>query len=89
MGQRSSGVTALALLATVQGIYGFVAAIALLFGGTLGMFVEAPTGVTTTVIGALFLALSLTSSGLGAGLHFIANPEVFGRLKHWLSERLR
>ncbi len=68
MGQRSSGVTALALLATVQGIYGFVAAIALLFGGTLGMFVQAPTGVTTTIIGALFLALSLTSFGLGAGL---------------------
>ena len=68
MGQRSSGVTALALLATVQGIYGFVAAIALLFGGTLGMFVEAPTGVTRTVIGAVFLALSLTSFGLGAGL---------------------
>ena len=68
MQHRSSGVTALALLATVQGIYGFVAAIALLFGGTLGMFVQAPTGVTTTVIGALFFALSLTSFGLGFGL---------------------
>ena len=68
MQQRSSGVTALALLATVQGIYGFVAAIALLFGGTLGMFVEAQSGFGTVILGALFFALSLTSFGLGAGL---------------------
>jgi VanZ family protein len=37
----------------------------------------------------LDFAANCASSGLGAGLHFIANPEVSGRLKHWLSERLR
>ena len=68
MQHRSSGVTALALLATVQGIYGFVAAIALLFGGTLGMFVSAESSFGTTVLGALFFALSIVSFGLGAGL---------------------
>jgi hypothetical protein len=68
MQHRSSGVTALALLATVQGIYGFVAAIALLFGGTLGLYVAAESGFWTMILGALFLALSLMSFGLGAGL---------------------
>ena len=68
MQNRSSGVTALALLATIQGIYGLVASIALLFGGTLGLFVQSDGGFGTVVLGALFFALSLVSFALGAGL---------------------
>ena len=67
MSDRSTGVTALALLATVQGIYAFVAGIALMFGGTLGAFAGAESGIATTVLGALFLSLSAVSFGLGAG----------------------
>jgi hypothetical protein len=68
MQHRSSGVTALALLATIQGIYGLMAAIALLFGGTLGLYVDADNGFGTVILGALFFALSLVSFALGAGL---------------------
>jgi hypothetical protein len=65
MQSRSSGVTALALLAT---IYGLMASIALLFGGSLGLYVDADNGLGTLVLGALFFALSLVSFALGAGL---------------------
>jgi hypothetical protein len=68
MQHRSSGVTALALLATIQGIYGLMASIALLFGGTLGLYVQADGGLGTVLLGALFFALSLLSFALGAGL---------------------
>jgi len=68
MQSRSSGVTALALLATIQGIYGLMASIALLFGGSLGLYVDAENGLGTLVLGALFFALSLVSFALGAGL---------------------
>jgi VanZ family protein len=37
----------------------------------------------------LDVAANCTSSGLGAGLHFIAHSEVFGRMKRLLSDGLR
>ncbi|CAN5810157.1 hypothetical protein BH23CHL8_BH23CHL8_19360 [soil metagenome] len=67
MSDRSTGVTALALLATVQGIYAFVTGIALMFGGTIGAFAGAESGMATTVLGALFLSISAVSFGLGGG----------------------
>src|SRR5688572_11414297 len=37
----------------------------------------------------LDVAANCASSGLGAGLHFIANSAVFGRMKRLLFDRLR
>jgi hypothetical protein len=67
MSQRPLGVTVLAVLAVLEGLLAFVAAMALMFAGVLGSAGGASNGGTAVVVGAAMFALSMVSLGLGLG----------------------
>ena len=67
MEQRPKGLTTLALLALIIGIFSFVAGLALMFGGTLGSAFGDATGGTITVLGAVMFGLAFASFLLGYG----------------------
>jgi len=65
MRDRSLGVTALALVSVVIGIYSMVAAIALLLGASIGAVVSAESGTGAFLLGVFFFGLSFTAYFVG------------------------
>ncbi|MFV2063907.1 MAG: hypothetical protein ACC726_10410 [Chloroflexota bacterium] len=68
MQDRSLGLTALSLLAAMVGIYSFMAALAMLYGGAIGAFVGSDMGHIVFALGAVFLGLSVSAFVVAGGL---------------------
>ncbi len=68
MRERSLGITALAVTAVMVGIYAFMAAIALLMGGSIVSLAGGEVGAMVFALGALFLGQSLAAYVVAFGL---------------------
>lgn len=67
MQERPLGVTALSLASVAVALYGLVAGIALLMGGTLGTFGGSDAGVAVLILGAIVFATGMASFFVGYG----------------------
>jgi len=74
MRERSLGLTMLAVVSIVIGLYSLVAGIALLVAGLLGTLGSATTTAGVFVVGALFMGIAFTALLVGGG---------FWLHKHW------
>ena len=67
MQERPLGLTALAIASVAIGLYGLVAAMALLLGGSLGAFAGADASVPILVLGAVMFGAGMSSFFVGYG----------------------